>query len=471
MITLSGIPIDPDECIGDSLLVINDSFIELDSRSKYLLSAVSFSAVNTDTISLERSSSLNALSASVKNLSITNKKLAFDGGSFFFRNKLINGTFSINQRTYGGMFAVPLNTVTTSKGYPIDRWSCECAPQPASGYAELFAYQSSDSPSGFTNSLAVSVVVPQTFVSPLVFDQTRATISQTVEIKDIVDLKYGTTEAAPLTLSFWAKSNYTGNYTGQIKTYIENGTNRSFVFSYTLSSTTWERKIIAIPADTDPLAKITNTFYLTGSNNAGMSVEFNIGSGNDYGVGLPNPPSTWINGDVLTLDSTAANPANIVQLILLAGSEFKITGVQLEKGTVETPFEYRPLTTEISLCQRYFETSYPLNTKPGTILPLPFNKEDGCEFHDFSRFVYTSRFQTEKRAVPLTAVCIDPATGLSNQANVREIGTTNCSSFACSNLIYPKTTKTTIAFEVNPVGIVYSSYYGLLHWVADSELY
>jgi hypothetical protein len=43
-----------------------------------------------------------------------------------------------------------------------------------------------------------------------------------------------------------------------------------------------------------------------------------------------------------------------------------ITGVQLEKGTVATPFEVRPFATELALCQRYYETSYGPQTTPGT---------------------------------------------------------------------------------------------------------
>ena len=471
MITLSGIPIDPDECIGDSLLVINDSFAELDKRTTYLLSAVALSAIDTDTINLERNSTFNTLSASVKNASITNSKIAFDGGSFCFRNKLINGSMSINQRTFGDVLTIPPNTASTEKNYVLDRWSCECAPQQALGGAQLVSFQSSDAPNGFTNSLAVSVAVPQTSNAPLIDAQTRATLSQTIEVKDVVDLKYGTTEAVPLTLSFWVKSNYAGNYTGQVKTLTESGASRSLLFAYTLSSTSWEQKLISIPGDTNAAAKITSTHYLTASNNAGMSVEFNIGSGNNYGLTLASPPSGWNPGDVLTLNSFTGAVANISQIILLSNALLKITGVQLEKGVTATPFEYRPFVLETSLCQRYFETSYPLNTKPGSILPPPLSKDDGFEFYNLSQFVYSTPFQTEKRDVPSTAESYDPNTGIVNRANIREVGTASCTTKTTTNLPYPKTNKNKISFDVIPAGIPYPSYYGLLHWVADSEIY
>ncbi len=35
-------------------------------------------------------------------------------------------------------------------------------------------------------------------------------------------------------------------------------------------------------------------------------------------------------------------------------AQFQVTGVQLEKGTVATPFEVRPYATELALCQRYY---------------------------------------------------------------------------------------------------------------------
>ena len=45
-----------------------------------------------------------------------------------------------------------------------------------------------------------------------------------------------------------------------------------------------------------------------------------------------------------------------------------ITGVQLETGSVATPFERRPYGTELMLCQRYYQKSYEQGTVPGTAL-------------------------------------------------------------------------------------------------------
>ena len=41
-----------------------------------------------------------------------------------------------------------------------------------------------------------------------------------------------------------------------------------------------------------------------------------------------------------------------------SGKNFIIGNVQLEEGSVATPFEQRPYGLELSLCQRYYESSY-----------------------------------------------------------------------------------------------------------------
>jgi len=46
---------------------------------------------------------------------------------------------------------------------------------------------------------------------------------------------------------------------------------------------------------------------------------------------------------------------------------FDIAQVQLEEGSVATEFEYRTYGEEMRLCQRYYQTTYPVGSPPGSI--------------------------------------------------------------------------------------------------------
>jgi hypothetical protein len=51
---------------------------------------------------------------------------------------------------------------------------------------------------------------------------------------------------------------------------------------------------------------------------------------------------------------------------LLSGKQGALGVVQLEKGSTATSFDYRPYGTELALCQRYYENTYPSGTAVGT---------------------------------------------------------------------------------------------------------
>ena len=48
------------------------------------------------------------------------------------------------------------------------------------------------------------------------------------------------------------------------------------------------------------------------------------------------------------------------------GATFYITGVQLEKGSTATSFDWRSYTNELQLCQRYYAKSFSIDVAPGT---------------------------------------------------------------------------------------------------------
>jgi hypothetical protein len=64
----------------------------------------------------------------------------------------------------------------------------------------------------------------------------------------------------------------------------------------------------------------------------------------------------------------------------VSGDGFEITGVQLEAGSVATPFERRPYGTELALCQRYY-----INAPTGTMVANGLNDYAAAQFPNTMR--------------------------------------------------------------------------------------
>ena len=120
----------------------------------------------------------------------------------------------------------------------------------------------------------------------------------------------------------------------------QDGTSKSYYFAMNLSANTWTKVTHSIPGhadlqfDNDTNEGIYIAWYtFRGTNNTG-SVTAN--QWNDYSGSTltPNQTTTWYT----TNDST-----------------YEITGVQLELGSVATPFEHRTTGDELQRCRRYYQ--------------------------------------------------------------------------------------------------------------------
>jgi hypothetical protein len=290
------------------------------------LSSLPLNARDTATIDLNLVN--RSLSASVIDSSITNSKLAFDGGSFSFRNRIINGKCDINER-YSGFPQNPIN------GYVIDRWAVL-----QTTLGKLIASQETENvPTGFNNAINIT---SQSDYTVLTTDS--YTLCQPIEGINIADLAWGTTTASSVTLSFWVKSNIAGNYGGSIKNNATGNFIRSYPFSYTVNTpSVWERKTITIPGPTGGTWG-TDT-------GVGLYLHFGLGVGST-GSG---PSGYWSSNSY----TSAAGATSVVRL---NGTSVSFTGIQIEKGPTATPFEFRPRFTELQLCQRYYTAFKGSNT-------------------------------------------------------------------------------------------------------------
>jgi len=246
-----------------------------------------------------------------------------------FKNRIINGAMVIDQRNAGA-------SVTPADGaYTLDRWNAGLT------QASKFSVQRSTvAPVGFTNSLLVTSLSSYSVGAGDLFR-----VSQYIEGFNAADFAWGTASAATVTLSFLVRSSLTGTFSGSL---MNSAANRAYPFTYTISAAnTFETKTITIPGD-------TSGTWLTDSG-IGIRVGFSLGAGSTFS----GTAGAWASSTL-----TAATGA--VSVVGTNGATFYITGVQLEKGTQATSFDYRPYGTEEALCQRYYAKSYNQSAVPGS---------------------------------------------------------------------------------------------------------
>jgi hypothetical protein len=234
-----------------------------------------------------------------------------------FRNRLINPGMVIDQRNAGAS--------VTLTGYCLDRWNGN-----TNGAGVVSAQRVTDAPVGFSNSLRLTV----TTVDSSVAGDDYAQLLQIIEGFNAADLGWGTANAQPVTISFWVKASATGSYGFSLRS---SNAGVSYPSNFTVNAAnTWEQKIITVPGATTGTWNTDNTGwgYVTFAPYQGPTSQ-----------GTAN---TWASGNLRAATGITNTWPNTLS------ATFQVTGVQLEAGSVATPFERRPYGTELALCQRYY---------------------------------------------------------------------------------------------------------------------
>jgi hypothetical protein len=244
-------------------------------------------------------------------------------GLYGFKNRIINGAMVIDQRNAGASVSQAASVI-----YSVDRFFIY-----GSVTSKFTAQQNAGSvtpPVGFKNYLGITSSSAYSVGSGEIFD-----IGQYIEGYTVSDWGWGAAGASPVTLSFWVRSSLTGTFGGA----ISNGDsfNYSYPFTYSIpTANTWTYITITISGPTAGT-------WATG-NSKSVNLYFGLGVGSTYS----GTAGAWsANGYVSATGATSVVGTN--------GATFYITGVQLEKGSVATSFDYRPYGTELALCQRYYQ--------------------------------------------------------------------------------------------------------------------
>jgi len=238
------------------------------------------------------------------------------------RNLIINGAMQVAQRGTGD------TGVTGGPSWAADRFRLDIS----SCGTWTTANTTSSLPSGFSNSIKVDC----TSQKPTLTGTNNLFFSQYIEAQNLQDLAYGTSDAKQITLSFWVKSNVTGDFVVE----LDHGDAGTFNgIKYTINAAnTWEYKTLTFDGDTSNV--------INNDNGVGLYVQWCLAAGPDLQSGTFQS-NTW--------QSTTGN--RFVGQTNLAASntnEWQITGVQLEVGNTATPFQHEPYGQTLAKCQRYF---------------------------------------------------------------------------------------------------------------------
>jgi hypothetical protein len=217
-------------------------------------------------------------------------------------------------------------------GYTVDRFRFVESGSPT---YEFTVSQSTTVPSG--SGFSYSIKYDCTTADTAMAAGDTLKLEQWIEAQNLQQLAYGSSSAKLLTLSFWVRSNKTGNY---VVWFYQDDDARQISKTYSISSAdTWEFKTLTIPGDTAGI--------FDNDNGRGLLLSWGLASGTTYTSGTQ--PTAWENA----VDANRYAGLN-VNLADSTSNEWYITGVQLEVGEQATPFEHRSFGDELLRCQRYY---------------------------------------------------------------------------------------------------------------------
>jgi len=250
---------------------------------------------------------------------------------FGFKNRIINGAMVIDQRNGGASVAYGSTTTAGNYyGYNVDRWWAQSYSTTAGNGAAFTVQQSSVAPTGIPSSIVATVTSSQTTLQ----SDSLYRIQQVIEGYNVADIGFGSATASAVTLSFWVRSNLTGTFTGV----LGNDVDYAYPFTYTINAANvWQQIVITIPGAT------AGTWLK--NNGKGILIAWCLGAH----TSRLGTAGAWV------ASANYQGASGQTNFMATVGNTFYITGVQLEKGSTATSFDYRPYTTELQLCQRYYE--------------------------------------------------------------------------------------------------------------------
>lgn len=245
------------------------------------------------------------------------------GNLGIFRNRIINGDMRIDQRNNGAVVAnatsYVVDRVQTTKVSACVVNSSRAAVTDLAGFRYAFKTQVATATATVSASDVVTV------------------FNQSIEADNVSDLMMSSSYSQPFTVSFWLYSTIAHTFYLRLQG-ATGGSSRTYVSPVAASAGAWKYFSFTVPGD-------TAAGWVTSGNASGLNMIICTALGSSRVTSTAN---AWQTGDLwgLSSDNGFVNTLNAYTLV---------TGVQLEKGTLATPFEFRPYPIELILCQRYYQ--------------------------------------------------------------------------------------------------------------------
>ena len=279
--------------------------------------------------------------AQIANDAVTTAKIA-DSVNLGRRNVVINGAMKIAQRSTSAVAAANgLNTV--------DRWK-----HFESGAGAFTTQRVADHPTGTGYSLKCQVTTADTSIASNEYAFTETNL----EGQDCQRFQYGTSNAKPITVSFWVKSNKTGIYCVALYKHAGAGTAYMYRKEFTISAAnTWEKKVVTISPTAGSTSLITASAAAVPNTTAmGLSLTIGLAWGSNY----HGTDDTWQTG-------SGYGTSNQVNWMDSTSNNFYLTEVQMEVGDTATPFEHLSVAEDLYNCYRYYY-SFKTDSQNGLLL-------------------------------------------------------------------------------------------------------
>lgn len=366
------------------------------------------------------------------------------GNLGMFKNRLINGDMRIDQRYYGTL-------VSNASSYVTDRWVITAAGGTVS--AQTIPLVGTLSLAGFQSGLQVVTTGAGTLTST-----NFCVVQQNIEGYNTSDFNCGSSTAIPLVFSAWCLTSLVGTYSVGLRNGNFSGTTTGIGLPFSIGTASqWTRVSCVIPACT-----IGNW---GSSSVTGLAVSVGLTVGSNY----TSTVTAWSANNIF------GSPNN-VNFMATAGNTLVLTGMQLEKGYMPTPFDYRPFAVEYQLCQRYYEQSSPYGLPPILYNTYFTSQKNTVSYHGASDFyVINVSYSVEKRATPTFQFF-----GGSNPSSPG-LGTMVIAYYGVSNVQF---TPANMSGAVSQTGAIYQFATGqggnyatsgtgttvLLGWTANAEL-